>query len=67
MNIDSFISTILVGFFAGSLVGYFAREVFSTLRAIIFRVYGKPRFLQPFDAGNIKKNTNSMASGESPQ
>lgn len=67
MNIDNFISTILIGFFAGSLVGYFAREVFSTLRAIIFRVYAKPRFLQPFDASNIKNSPNSIPSGESPQ
>ncbi|RNL63540.1 cellulose biosynthesis protein BcsF [Zhongshania marina] len=67
MNIDSFISTILIGFFAGSLVGYFAREVFSTLRAIIFRVYAKPRFLQPFDASDINQSPSSTSNAESPQ
>lgn len=67
MNIDGFINTILIGFFAGGIVGFFAREVFTTLRAVIFRVYIKPRFLQPFDTTNISKAPRSDSINEPPQ
>jgi len=64
MNIESFLITLLLGCVAGGFIGYFVRDVFAALAALIYRVYAKPRYFRPFDPENIIKNVDATSSNE---